>query len=283
MAGDHRHTVQSVDRAMLLLETLAGEGGAWRLKDLAKRTGLSPSTAHRLLTTLEQRRFVQFDAGQALWSVGRQAFSVGVAFSRRQGLLAPALPILRDLRDQTHETVNLGMFENLAITVIGQVESHEIIRAITRVGGVVPMIGSAMGKAVLANLPNDAIEALVTQSDLRPIKPHNQNALGQLRCRLAQVRADGFAVDDEEHHPGLRCVAGPVFNHIGDVVGAISVSGLAIRLTPARIATVGALAAEAGKQLSARFSLPEDGSAVPPPAAWSDPSSAGQTIRHLAE
>ena len=279
---DHRHTVQSVDRAMLLLETLAGDGGAWRLKDLARRTGLSPSTTHRLLTTLEQRRFVQFDAGRALWSVGRQAFSVGVAFSRRQGLLAPALPILKDLRDQTHETANLGVFENRVITVIGQMESHEIMRAITRLGGVVPMVGSAMGKAVLANLPNDVLEALVTRSDLRPITPHTIVAMEQLRSRLAQVRVDGFAVTDEEHHPGLRCVASPVFNHSGDVVGAISVSGLAIRLTPPRIAAVGALAAEAGRRLSARLSLPPDASEVPVPAAWSRPSSDGQAAHHSA-
>lgn len=279
---DHRHTVQSVDRAMLLLETLAGDGGAWRLKDLARRTGLSPSTTHRLLTTLEQRRFVQFDAGRALWSVGRQAFSVGVAFSRRQGLLAPALPILKDLRDQTHETANLGVFENRVITVIGQMESHEIMRAITRLGGVVPMVGSAMGKAVLANLPNDVLEALVTRSDLRPITPRSIVAMEQLRSRLAQVRVDGFAVTDEEHHPGLRCVASPVFNHSGDVVGAISVSGLAIRLTPPRIAAVGALAAEAGRRLSARLSLPPDASEVPVPAAWSRPSSGGQAAHHSA-
>ncbi len=283
MPVDHRHIVQSVDRAMLLLETLVEDGGAWRLKDLAKRTGLSPSTAHRLLTTLEQRRFVQFDSQHALWSVGRQTFSVGIAYSRRQGLLAPALPILRDLRDQTHETANLGVFEDRSITVIGQVESREIMRAITRLGGNVPMVGSAMGKAVLANLPADVLEAMVTQSDLRPKTRHGIIAMEQLHGRLAQVLADGFAVDDEEHHPGLRCVASPVFNHLGDVVGAISVSGLAIRLTPARVAAIGALAAQAGERLSAQFLSPADGSGAPPPAAWSRPSSDGRTAPHSAE
>lgn len=280
---DHRHTVQSVSRAMVLLETLAEDGAGWRLKDLARRTGLSPSTVHRLLTTLEQRRFVQFDSQHALWSVGRQAFSVGSAYGRRQNLLAPALPILRDLRDQTRETANLGVFEDQSITVIGQVESREIMRAITRLGGSVPLVGSAMGKAVLASLPDGALEVLVSRSDLRAMTPHSIVAMEQLRTRLAQVRADGFAVDDEEHHSGLRCVASPVFNHLGDVVGAISVSGLAIRLTPTRIAATGALTAQAGRRLSALFSSSADASGAPFPAAWRPPSSDERTVRHLSE
>lgn len=279
LAGtDHRHAVQSVDRAMLLLETLAEDGGTWRLKDLVQRTGLSPSTVHRLLTTLEQRRFVQFDSQHSLWSVGRQAFSVGSAYGRRQNLLAPALPILRDLRDQTRETANLGVFEDQSITVVGQVESREIIRAIARLGGSVPLAGSAMGKAVLASLPEEALMAVIARSGF----PRGNVTSEQLRSRLAKVQAEGFAVDDEEHHPGLRCVASPVFNHLGDVIGAISVSGLAIRLTPARIATIGALTCRAGKRLSALFWSPADVSGAPLPAALLPRSSDERTVRHLA-
>lgn len=276
---DHRHAVQSVNRAMLLLETLAEDGGVWRLKDLVQRTGLSSSTVHRLLTTLEQRRFVQFDSQHALWSVGRQAFSVGSAYGRRQNLLAPALPILRDLRDQTRETANLGIFEDQSITVIGQVESLEIMRAIARLGGSVPLAGSAMGKAVMASLPEEALEAVLSRTGF----PQSMVAKEMFRSRLASVRADGFAVDDEEHHPGLRCVASPVFNHLGDVLGAISVSGLAIRLTPARIATIGALTCRAGKRFSSLFWSPADVCGAPFPAAFRPRLSDERTVRHLAE
>jgi len=268
---------------MVLLETLGADGGAWRLKDLARQTGLSSSTVHRLLTTLEQRRFVQFDSEHALWSVGRQAFAVGSAYGRGQSILAPALPVLRDLRDQTRETANLGILEHRSITVIGQVESREIMRAITRLGGVVPLVGSAMGKAVLAHLPHDVMQALVSRSDLRPMTPRSIVAMEQLRTRLARVRADGYALDDEEHHPGLRCVASPVFNATGDVVGAISVSGLATRLTPARLPTIGALTARAGNRLSGPSLSHSDYSAAPAPVTGSHRSSDERTVRHPAE
>src|ERR1700736_6880965 len=86
--------VQSVDRALLIIETLAEDDEGYRLTDLAIRTGLSPSTAHRLLTTLEKRRFVEFNPSDNMWHVGRQAFAIGSAFVRRRNFVAPAFPFL---------------------------------------------------------------------------------------------------------------------------------------------------------------------------------------------
>src|SRR5258708_4116308 len=103
--------VQSVDRALVIIETLAEDDEGYRLTDLAVRTGLSPSTVHRLLTTLEKRRFVQFDRDESLWHIGAQSFAVGSTFVRRPSLVPQALPYLRKLRDQTRETANLAVFD----------------------------------------------------------------------------------------------------------------------------------------------------------------------------
>ncbi|HLH51776.1 MAG TPA: IclR family transcriptional regulator, partial [Roseiarcus sp.] len=143
-AGD---LVQSVDRAMAILDALGEDEEGYRLSDLAIRTGLSPSTAHRLLTTLERRRFVEFDQTDGAWHVGRQTFSIGSAFVRRRNFVAPALPFLRRLRDLTHETANLGVADDGEVVVLTQVESREIMRAITKVGGRAPMVTSGLGKA----------------------------------------------------------------------------------------------------------------------------------------
>src|SRR6266704_5894242 len=102
-AADNAHDsrdggVQSVDRALLIVETLAEDDEGYRLTDLAVRTGLSPSTAHRLLTTLEHRRFVQFDRDESRWHIGAQSFVVGSTFVRRRNFAAQALPYLRKLR-----------------------------------------------------------------------------------------------------------------------------------------------------------------------------------------
>src|SRR5437016_13559553 len=96
--------VQSVDRALSIIETFAEDDEGYRLSDLAVRTGLSTSTAHRLLSTLEKRRFVQFDRDGSKWHVGAQSFVVGSTFVHRRNFAAQAMPYLRKLRDQTRET-----------------------------------------------------------------------------------------------------------------------------------------------------------------------------------
>src|SRR6202048_2253089 len=143
--------VQSVDRALLIIETLAEDDEGYRLTDLAVRTGLSPSTVHRLLTTLEKRRFVQFDRDESTWHIGAQSFAVGSTFVRRRNVVTQALPYLRKLRDQTRETANLDVVDDGAMVVLTRVESREIMRSVTKVGGRVPMVTSGLGQALLSS------------------------------------------------------------------------------------------------------------------------------------
>src|SRR5260370_24402277 len=119
--------VQSVDRALLIIETLAEDDEGYRLTDLAVRTGLSTSTVHRLLTTLEKRRFVQFDRDESMWHIGAQSFAVGSTFVRRRNFVTQALPYLRKLRDQTRETANLAVVDDSAMVVLNRGESRAIM------------------------------------------------------------------------------------------------------------------------------------------------------------
>lgn len=110
-----RGEVQSVARALTLLRLLGGIEDGARVSTLAREAGLAVSTAHRLLTTLEEHGFAQFDPDGALWHVGREAYAVGAAFGRRRNYVAPALPHLRRLRDATRETANLGIPQHVLI------------------------------------------------------------------------------------------------------------------------------------------------------------------------
>src|ERR1700739_2974992 len=157
--------VQSVDRALQIIETLAEDDEGYRLSDPAIRTGLSTSTAHRLLTPLEKRRFVQFDRTESKWHVGAQSFAVGATFTRRRNFVAQAMPYLRKLRDQTRETANLAVVDDESIIVLTRIESREIMRSLTKVGGRVAMVASGVGKAVLATYADE---------DVSPITPHQQ-------------------------------------------------------------------------------------------------------------
>jgi len=243
-------TVQSVDRAMAILEVLGEDEEGYRLTDLARRTGLSVSTVHRLLTTLEQRRFVQFDRTDGMWHVGRGAFAVGSAFTRQRNFVAPALPILRRLRDQTRETANLGVVDDGEVVVLTQVESREIMRAITRVGGRAPMANSGMGKAILASYADGDIDAIVARHGLRKATEKSILKPSVLKTDIAAIRKRGYSFDDEEFVLGLRCVASVVYDAEAEPLCAVSISGLSVRVTDDRIETLGKLVAEAARELT---------------------------------
>ncbi|MBV0890950.1 IclR family transcriptional regulator [Paracoccus sp. Z118] len=243
-------TVQSVDRALALLEALATHTEGARLTALAKQVGLAPSTAHRLLTTLERRGFAQFDGVASRWHIGRKAFAVGVAYTRWQSFIAAATPFLRRLRDLSRETANLGVLEDGEVITVAQVESREIIRAIAPPGGRAPVMNSGMGKAIVATWPDDAIAELVERHGLRPATSRSLVTMEAVRAEIDLIRARGYAIDDEEFTPGMRCVAAVVWSPTGDPVGAISISALAARLPPKDLAAMGENVRRAADELT---------------------------------
>jgi IclR family acetate operon transcriptional repressor len=244
-------SVQSLDRALYLLELLAEDDEGYRLSDLAERAGLPASTTHRLLTTLEQRRFVQFDREQNLWHVGVQCFAVGATFLRRRNVVAQALPFMRRLRDEAGETVNLGVADEGEVVFLNQVESREVMRAITRPGGRAPMHCSGLGKALLAAMPDSAVAEVLRTRGLARLTSRSIGRPAQLKAALETVRRTGYAVDDEEHAVGLRCVAAAVYDEHGTALGAISCSGPAARIPDRRVLDLGRLVRSTADEITA--------------------------------
>ncbi|AWN35078.1 IclR family transcriptional regulator [Methylobacterium radiodurans] len=248
--SERTSSVQSVDRALSVLEVLGEDEEGYRLTDLATRTGLSPSTIHRLLTALEQRRFVQFDQSDGMWHVGRRTFAVGSAFVRRRNFVAPALPILRRLRDQTRETANLAIIDEGEVVFLTQVESREIMRAITRSGGSVPMVTSGVGKVIMATYSDEDVAAIVQRYGMRRMTPKSLTRASELREVLRRIRRDGYGIDDEEYMMGLRCVSAPIYDAQGEALAAISISGLTSRMTDDRLERLGRLVRDAAHELT---------------------------------
>lgn len=242
--------VQSVDRAMLILETLSEADGGLRLTDLSRQTKLSLTTVHRLLTTLEQRQFVQFLSSDNLWHIGLHTFSIGNAFVRDRNFLAPAQPYLRRLRDQTRETANLGVVDNGEIVLVDQLKSREITRSISRIGGRTPMTASGMGKSVLATYSGGEVSSFLTRYGMRRVTGKTLTCRDALKVQLERIRTEGYAIDDEEYLPGLRCVAAPVYDRHADVVCALSISGLPSRLPEDRLPVLGQLVASAAAEMT---------------------------------
>lgn len=242
--------VQSVDRAMLLMETLSEADGGLRLTDVSKVTGLSLTTVHRLLTTLEQRKFVQFVPSDNRWHIGSHAFAIGNSFIRDRSFVAPAQPYLRRLRDQTHETANLGVVDNGEIVLVDQLKSREITRAISRIGGRTPMTASGMGKSVLSTYSGGEVSSFLSRHGMRRVTSKTLTCRDALQLQLTKIRSEGYAVDDEEYVAGLRCVAAPVYDSHAEVVCALSISGLPSRLVGSRIPVLGKLVASAAAEMT---------------------------------
>lgn len=252
-------TVQSLVRALRLLELVAEDDEGYRLVDLAQRAGLSTSTTHRLLTTLEQKRFVQFDREANLWHIGVQCFTVGAAFARRRNVASLALPVMRRLRDQTGETVNLGLAEQGDVIFLTQVESREVMRAMGRPGGRLPLACTAMGQAILAAMSDEAISEYLSKYGLPRLTPNSIARATRLHEVLDEVRRVGYAVDHEENAAGLRCVAAVIRNENGEPIGALSIAGPTVRITPGRVPEIGREVVAAARDVTAAIG----GRAVP--------------------
>jgi IclR family transcriptional regulator, acetate operon repressor len=242
--------VQSVDRALSIIETLAEDDEGYRLSDLAIRTGLSTSTVHRLLTTLESRRFVQFDPTVSKWHVGARSFTVGATFARRRNFTAQAVPYLRKLRDLTRETANLAVVDDEFIVVLTRMESREIMRSLTKVGGRVAMVASGVGKAVLATYSDKDVSAIIRHHGMPRLTEKTITRPSDLFRELERVRRQGYAIDDEEACMGLRCIAAVVYNDCSEPLAAISVSGMTSRLTDDRLAALGQTVREVAAELT---------------------------------
>ena len=242
--------VQSVDRALSIIETLAEDDEGYRLSDLAIRTGLSTSTVHRLLGTLENRRFVQFDRAESKWHVGARSFTVGATFARRRNFSTQAIPYLRRLRDLTRETANLAVVDDEFIVVLTRIESREIMRSLTKLGGRVAMVASGVGKAVLATYSNEDVSAIIRHHGMPRLTEKSIVRPGDLFKQLETIRHQGYAIDDEEACMGLRCIAAVVYNDCSEPLAAISVSGMTTRLTDDRLPALGQTVREVAAELT---------------------------------
>ncbi len=244
-------SVQSLARALSLLNRIAEapDDGA-TLSDLAQQVGLPASTAHRLLLTLEQERYVRFLPDRRLWTIGVQAFVAGCGFIKTRSLVGLARPHLRRLMEETGETVNLASEDEGEAVYLAQVECRQIMRVFARPGSRAPMHCSGVGKAILAETSEKAIARILHRRGMPRLTQKTIVTPAALKTELARVRAQGYAVDDEENAVGLRCVAAPIHDETGDVIGAVSASGPMARIDAERVGQLGAMVRQAARAIS---------------------------------
>ena len=251
--GEQTGGVQSIIRALSILDALAESADGLTLTALAKTVGLPPSSAHRMLTTLQRQRFVGFEPASMSWRIGVQAFVVGNAFARSRDVVALAIPYMRQLMEKTGETVNLYVLNGSQAICMAQIQSPQMIRAISRPGGAVAMHRSAAGKAILALMQKAEVKEILAKHGLPRSTQKTIVSANKLHADLERTRRRGYAVDDEEFALGLRCIAAPIVDEHGSPHAALSVAGPVARMTDARLMTLGDIVASAGRSVTAEL------------------------------
>lgn len=260
-AGSDAGAVQSLDRALALLDALA-KGDGISLSVLAQRVNLPPSSAYRLLQTLAARGYVEFLDRDQLWAVGVEAFRTGMAFQRRYSIASVGRGILADLVEASGETANIAILQGYEIVFVAQIESQEPIRAFFRTGERRPAHASGIGKALLAEMPRRSVERIMAVKGLEKFTARTFTQPVPFFDELRKTHIRGWALDDEERNDGMRCIAAAIFNEYGDPVAGLSVSGPVARLDDAKVHELGpkvmAAAAEVTR-LVGGVSLPRAG------------------------
>lgn len=245
-------TIQALDRALDVMEALAGHDGL-TLTDLSNHLGQSAATMHRVLATLESRRYVESDAIRQEWFVGPEAFRLGSAFLRRTNIVERSRSVMRDLMTRTGETSNLGIERDGDVLFVSQVETHETIRAFFPPGTRSPLHASGIGKALLGAFSDDRLEAFIRTARLNRFTDKTITTVDELREAVGLTRKRGYSLDDEERSVGMRCVAASILDSHGEAVAGISVSGPTTRMPDTRVREIGLWVAEAAQEVSRRI------------------------------
>lgn len=244
--------VQSVDEAMMLLEMLAASDEL-SLQQLASQMGVSKTTVYRLLSTLEHRGFVEQSLPTRKYQLGTKAFEVGSRYLTRIGLGVAIQPILEQLRQQTQETVNVAILRDGQVIYVNKVESEQTLRADLYVGRRVFAHCTALGKALLAWLDPAEVDTIIARHGLPRLTKLTIDTRDRLNQELAEVRESGYALDDEEHIVGIRCIAAPIRDYSGRVVAAVSIAGPSARLSHRQLVEMQNPVITAGRLISTRF------------------------------
>lgn len=239
--------IQSLAKGLKILNLLQHSRNGMGTTEIANQMSIDKSSASRLLRTLANYGFVEQDAFSSRYALGPQLLTLGQHLLNRITLRDHARPYLYALVDNTGECAHLAIQAQGQALYIDQVESTAALRVESEIGTLSPLHCTALGKVMLAfgnaRFPDE----------FKPFTHRTVTDRSTLEAQLTQTSLRGYAIDDEEYNYGVRCVASPVYDHRGTLVGAIGISGPAGRVSLERIEEFGTVVNETAVALSARL------------------------------
>lgn len=253
-----RNSVQSVERAMAILEAMGRAGRSLSVREISVQVSLPRPTVYRLLGALGSHGAVAATDGGFV--IGSRILWLAAQRLEQTELRAASRPHVLDLRDQTGLTVHVGVLEQGQVVYIEKAEPPGPFRMASAIGRIMPAHCTSLGKAMLACMPQDSVLEILRTVRMARRTPRTITDPDRVMADLAATRARGYAIDNIENEEGIRCVGAPIFDHRGAVAGAISLSGSTRNITLERIRReLGPRVLEAAMRISRALGWSGDG------------------------
>jgi DNA-binding IclR family transcriptional regulator len=249
VSAKRNYNITSVQRCLRLLRLFAQATDGLSASEVAKQSGLPVSTVHRFLVNLENAGFLAY-SNSGKYHLGISSFSIGHAAFAQLDIRRLSLPYLQALNQKTRETIHLTIRNGLSAVYVDKLDSPEKLRIFSHIGAAVPLYCTAVGKVMLAYLPNEMLEGILLQIELRRFTSSTISDPAELRRHLERVRRNGYAFDLEEHEAHIRCVAAPIWDSSGAVNASLSLTAPVVRTTLPRLRQLVPLVQEAGLRIS---------------------------------
>jgi beta-ketoadipate pathway transcriptional regulators, PcaR/PcaU/PobR family len=227
--------VQSLERGLAVIKAFDANDAALTLSDVARKTGLTRAAARRFLHTLEQLGYVRSDG--RLFSLRPRVLELGYAYLSGQTLPEVAQPHMEHYTSRVHESTSISVLDGDDIVYVARVEAKRIMRVAITIGTRLPAYATSMGRVLLAHAPQDWLDDYLARVELVQATPQTVATRDELAAVLAGVRADGYALVDQELEIGLRSLAVPIHAPSGQTVAAMNTSTDARRGTPQDVLT----------------------------------------------
>lgn len=227
--------VQSVDRALSILEVLSDYEDGLGITEISEKVDLHKTTVYRLLTTLIYKGYIKQNQNTSKYSLSLKLFELGNKKVEKMNLVSVAEPYLKELMEKTNEVVHLAVREESELVYVSKVEPQKSMKMYTRIGMRKPMYCTAMGKAMMSQMTEEELRKIWDESNVQKLTSNTIVDFGKFKENLKYIRISRYAMDDQEVEEGIRCLGTVVKDYKSRVCGAISISGSIISFTEDKI------------------------------------------------
>ena len=247
-------SIRAVERALDVLSCFSSRTPELTMTQIADQIGISKSTVHRLLGTLEKRRFVQRDSATGAYALGIRPLQMAYLTLEHNDLRQLTTPFVRRLCDLYKENVDISVLDDADVVFVNHLEGPQRVKVAATTGQRLPAFATASGRAILAYLPTDEVQRVLARG-LPRYTQYTPLTAEQVLDDLRLIREQGFAFSEQEYEEGIDAVAAPILDGSNRPFAAVAIVGPAYRLTRDRMLEIGPTIAATGKEIAQELAI----------------------------